>query len=276
MAERSVGRHSGAFDGQTVDADPTGAHGGVPAPLRLQAICPYLVAEEGGWRSATPAPEHRCTAVRPPAAVAAAKQRRLCLEARHVTCATYLAARGDLAEPQPSAGAPPSEAGGGRSPESRWRFAGTTPIVLDRGSRLSLVVGGADRLSQAALVGLIILAFGVLALARATIGQPGTAAASTPPSLAPPSTAPSAASTATASPSPSPSPRPSPTPIASPSPSAEASPAPSGTYRTYRVRAGDTLTTIAARFGTTVKAIAELNGIADPSRIRIGQVLRIP
>ncbi|MCL6640828.1 MAG: LysM domain-containing protein [Candidatus Rokubacteria bacterium] len=33
---------------------------------------------------------------------------------------------------------------------------------------------------------------------------------------------------------------------------------------------------MAARFGTTVKAIAELNGIADPSRIRVGQVLRIP
>ena len=39
---------------------------------------------------------------------------------------------------------------------------------------------------------------------------------------------------------------------------------------------GDTLSGIAARFGTTVKVLAELNGIADPSLIRVGQVLVLP
>jgi LysM repeat protein len=42
------------------------------------------------------------------------------------------------------------------------------------------------------------------------------------------------------------------------------------------VKPGDTLSGIAARFHTTVKAIAGANGISDPRLIRIGDVLVIP
>src|SRR5688572_20198078 len=45
---------------------------------------------------------------------------------------------------------------------------------------------------------------------------------------------------------------------------------------TYTVVPGDTLSSIAARFGTTYQAIAQLNGIANPNLIFAGQVLRIP
>lgn len=45
---------------------------------------------------------------------------------------------------------------------------------------------------------------------------------------------------------------------------------------TYTVVAGDTLWAISRAYGTTVDAIAKANGIADPSLIRIGQVLTIP
>jgi peptidoglycan/xylan/chitin deacetylase (PgdA/CDA1 family) len=45
---------------------------------------------------------------------------------------------------------------------------------------------------------------------------------------------------------------------------------------TYTVRAGDTLSSIAARHGTTVSALAAANNIANPNLIRVGQVLRIP
>jgi LysM repeat protein len=45
---------------------------------------------------------------------------------------------------------------------------------------------------------------------------------------------------------------------------------------TYVVRPGDNLISIAARFGTTVQAIMSANGITDPNRIYVGQVLRIP
>jgi len=44
---------------------------------------------------------------------------------------------------------------------------------------------------------------------------------------------------------------------------------------TYVVRAGDTLTSIAQRYGTTVVALANLNGIANPSSIYVGQTLKL-
>jgi LysM repeat protein len=65
--------------------------------------------------------------------------------------------------------------------------------------------------------------------------------------------------------------------VATPGATPIASAAPTSGYRTtYTVRPGDTLSAIAARYGTTVQAIAELNGIENPSLIRVGQVLRIP
>jgi predicted chitinase/murein DD-endopeptidase MepM/ murein hydrolase activator NlpD len=45
---------------------------------------------------------------------------------------------------------------------------------------------------------------------------------------------------------------------------------------TYAVRSGDTLSILARRFGTTVAALASANNIANPNRIRVGQVLTIP
>ncbi len=51
-------------------------------------------------------------------------------------------------------------------------------------------------------------------------------------------------------------------------------PTPGGTI-TYVVVPGDTLGAIARRFGTTVSAIAQLNGIVNPNLIRVGQVLLI-
>ena len=45
---------------------------------------------------------------------------------------------------------------------------------------------------------------------------------------------------------------------------------------TYVVRPGDNLADIALRHGTTVRALAESNQIADPERIQAGQMLRIP
>lgn len=45
---------------------------------------------------------------------------------------------------------------------------------------------------------------------------------------------------------------------------------------TYRVRPGDTLGRIAARHGTSARAIQRANGLRSANRIRIGQVLRIP
>lgn len=51
---------------------------------------------------------------------------------------------------------------------------------------------------------------------------------------------------------------------------------PQSQSRAYTVQRGDTLATIARRFNTTVAAIASLNGISNPNRISVGQVLQIP
>ena len=62
----------------------------------------------------------------------------------------------------------------------------------------------------------------------------------------------------------------------SPSPSPSPSPAPSTDYITYVIQSGDTLSGIAARYGTTVSELTRLNGISDPDRIYAGNTLKVP
>lgn len=91
--------------------------------------------------------------------------------------------------------------------------------------------------------------------------------------------------TAPASPDPTPTPEVVVEPTATAEvPAATATPEPTrvpeeaettGDERTYTVQHGDTLTQIAARFGTTVAHISQLNRIANPSQIYVGQVLRL-
>lgn len=44
---------------------------------------------------------------------------------------------------------------------------------------------------------------------------------------------------------------------------------------TYTVRSGDTLSSIAAKFGTNYQTLASLNGISNPNLIYVGQALRV-
>ncbi len=44
---------------------------------------------------------------------------------------------------------------------------------------------------------------------------------------------------------------------------------------TYTVQSGDTLSSIAAKFGTNYQTLASLNGISNPNLIYVGQVLRV-
>lgn len=55
----------------------------------------------------------------------------------------------------------------------------------------------------------------------------------------------------------------------------EAAPVGNTSGRTHVVRSGESLGTIAARFGLTVEQLAQANGITDPSRIMAGSLLRI-
>ena len=63
----------------------------------------------------------------------------------------------------------------------------------------------------------------------------------------------------------------SPTPTSTPAP-----PAPSAKPSTYTIRAGDTLTGIAIGLGVSLTELAQANGISDPNRIYVGEVLVVP
>ena len=58
---------------------------------------------------------------------------------------------------------------------------------------------------------------------------------------------------------------------------AQPKPSTSGTSETvYTVVRGDTLSSIAAKYGTTYQVLAQYNGIANPNIISVGQKIRIP
>lgn len=248
-----------------------------PDALLAGAVCPYLLADGGAWRSAHPHRAHRCAAVEPPAILAADKQRRLCLTADHTGCATFAAARAirdGVAAPAGNATVRPTA-----RPVAR-----TAPLLLDH-ARIALtpapVALRLDRsIGQAVLVGLMVLAFAAILIARLTAGDgpaAGVAGATGTP-------APSASAAVEATPVPTGSGASElPTePAATPAPSAGQptdAPDPTGpdaTPATYTVRSGDTLVGIAGRFDTTWQVLAELNDIEDPGRLRVGQELTLP
>jgi len=256
----------------------------------VHRACPYLIAADGMWRGSQPTRDHRCGATQPHAAPAIAKQRDLCLTPTHVSCATFVAAQ-DLEAGRVAAAQSP---GSGFWPETR-----SIVLALDPGHGRSATFGASSRKGggQALLVGLMVLAFLVLVIAR-TAPQPGTRAPQTgtgaSPSAAgggaavtaPPMTAqPASSIAASGAPSPTggaspsasaapPSPSPGTTPSASATPQAASSPTPAAAT-TYKVRSGDTLSAIAARFNTSVKKIKVANGLTS-NTLRIGQVLAIP
>lgn len=247
-------------------------------PATTATICPYLLADGGAWRASSATRAHRCAAVAPPAILAADKQRRLCLTADHGACATFVAARSLRAAPERSSGTRPERS-------TARTFARTTPLVLDHGRLvLGAKTAGSLRLDrsigQAVLIVLMVIAFAAILVARLTGGEPGSAgvagATGTP-----------GASATSAARSPDPTPGDSdaePSASTTPGPSdAEVSAAPTtdptgipAGDSTYVIQSGDTLSGIAAEFGTTWQVLAELNGVEDPGRLRVGQELQLP
>jgi lipoprotein NlpD len=57
--------------------------------------------------------------------------------------------------------------------------------------------------------------------------------------------------------------------------SQEPAPAPVGTAGTYTVKRGDTLYSIALEHGVDYRELAQWNALEDPSRLKVGQVLRL-
>ncbi len=215
-------------------------------------VCPFLVSVAGPWRSAEPARDHRCSRLTRSTHIEPTHQRRYCLGSGGPGCPHYVAARANS------------------------RFVSTLPVIVDRGPlTATLEKDGVRRLAAPATVVIVGAALGALLLSRG----PG-APAPTPGGPVAPTPGASTQSAAPASPPASAAPSPSPAPTVSslPSQSPGASPSPSATTggRTYTVRPGDTLGAIAAKFGTTTRVLVQLNGIANPSLIRAGAVLKLP
>jgi LysM repeat protein len=245
-----------------------------PAAPALVAVgaCPFLIAAAGAYRMNVPDREHRCAAFVPATSLAVTKQARLCLTANHVGCATFIA----------STSAREARVGTGERIEraGRWGLARTMPVVEEVGglrATLGALIG--DRRTwpaiPAVLLATLLLALG---LSGSWGEHPTTAVASpTPSPRRDVSPAPTTAIPPTLGVSPSIlEASPTPAATAAPSPTTVPSATPAVTYITYRIKNGDTLSGIASRFHTTVKAITALNGITASTTLHVGQVLKIP
>lgn len=235
-------------------------------------VCPFLRAGEDLETAPADRPDagHRCRAVEEPLVLGLRQQELVCLGTGHAHC--------------------PRFARGGE------RVRRTLAPGLGRRRRPAPAV----LLAAVLLVGAILVAAGALSGGLSLPGGPGAAAGPTPSSSAPPATpvptpqptlAPTPAIDPTPSPTPRPTPSPSPAPTASPVPTASpapsvplpaawqglaACPAPDACY-VYQVQRNDTLYGIAAKFGTTLNVLLDLNpAISDPSTIHVGDQLRVP
>ncbi len=252
----------------------------LPTKPATVAMCPYLLAADGRSRASNASRDHRCTAVAPAAILATEKQRRLCLVADHLGCSTYTAAtavHGTLARPS-------------RVRPTTRPLTRTTPVMLDQGrlSRLGVPALPQRHVGQGGLVALMAVAFGALAVARLSVGGPELRPSVVNGASASPAVTVSAEPAAGATSDPvSPTSDLAGEPAATPertlvpsevdptAPPPDASPAPAGA-KTYTIKRGDTLSGVAGSYGITWQALAELNGITDPGRLRIGQVLQLP
>lgn len=213
----------------------------------LDAICPFLRARDGSWRSASPAREHRCWAAEPPSELAVLTQQRLCLVRAHDGCERFLHAR----ELRSSALARDRQAARGGVPVARRR-ARPRGRRAD-GLRASVESWVAQVLALPSVVRVAVTGLGVaLVLLLVVLLSGGDGPDS---------------------------------PVTSPGPSLVGEPrssfeigssfGPDG-MRRYRVRQGDTLRTIADRFGISVRQLRNANDLGDPPRLEPGDVILVP
>jgi len=231
-------------------------------------ICPFL-ALAADHRTVVDGydPDHRCHAVAEPDPLDRTRQLQLCLTEAHRSCERYVAAL----ERHRAENAGQSLA----SPDAR---IARTRLVLEPGG----VEGPADdgrpplgrrarRVLLAAAAALIILLVLVSGAVEGLAGLVAGPSATPTPTMAasPTPIPPPPASLIEVTPTPSPA-----VPASQPAPTL--TPVPQATPRSYVVQQGDTLFDIAARFGTTIAAIQQANGLGGGDVINPGQVLVIP
>lgn len=226
---------------------PTGV---VAAAATDPIVCPYLgLAGDPRSHFAFATTDHRCYSGLAMKVISVTHQGSLCLSEKYAGCRRYVV-------PPPA----------------------TTPAVPTSGigAALTLVSGSAARTSGATgrrapvvPAAVILVAVLILALAAAWFASRG---GSSPDGAS--GSAGSSPAGIVSSPTFSPQPTPSFEPSSAPTSSPAASPAPSST--THVVKFGETLSLIASRYGVTVQALQDANGLTDPNLIVVGQRLIIP
>lgn len=238
--------------------------------------CPYLRSTDGSWRSGRPTRDHRCWAKSPPASLSASRQQRLCLVREHESCDIYAAAvhrrERELARDHIAPDRLPGRFGVQVQP---------IPLAVNGGSAAegtgsASVTGVGGRPAALLLAGVAAVVVIALVIVVALAG--GHVAPSAPP-IAAATVTPRPTPTAAPTLPPTPSPTIARTPISTIVPTAAATPAIAPTpaiARTYRVKSGDTLGSIAAKFGVTKAQLRAVNNLPTPAALRVGQVINIP
>jgi LysM repeat protein len=243
----------------------------------VDRVCP-LLGLQGDGRTAIDGvdPAHRCHAESLPLPLDRQQQARVCLTVAHEACDRYLAHAARVGERQPARSTIVDGLVSTRmilAPEPAWRG----------------IAGRARRAPASPLVAIgaagLVLGLGGVAVASGAVGEALAGLADESPAGIPSSTptrtvAPTPTVTASPTDPPTPSPTPTPTgtvaPTVAPTTVATPAPTPPPLQQTYTVQEGDTLASIAQRFGTSVEVLQSANGIDDPDEIIIGQVLVIP
>lgn len=235
-------------------AEPGWAGASGQAEDWLDRICPYLLSEDGTYRSSQPDAGHRCTAQDPPGTLPLAFQERFCLSERHVRCEMFKVAQSARSAAFDQEGIPAEQIRSARfKPSVR-----SVPLALgpssgssesrDRDSRRPLIAAG---------IGIVVLSVLVFLIVLLVSGGGGSGPA--------PDASPSAIATLSPSDAPAITPAPTVRPTSAPSsspgadPGTSSPPAAGGTRIEYEVQEDEALIAIAEAFGTSRREILLAN-----------------
>jgi hypothetical protein len=239
-----------------------------PEPDWMDRICPYLLSEDGSYRSSQPDASHRCMAQDPPGSLPMAFQERFCLTERHVRCEMYKVAQSARAAVVGDEGLPADQVR-----TSRFRpSVRSVPLALgpssaaaapDAPSRRPIILAALAIGVIAVVIFLLVLLLGGGGSGGGTTGSPSPSVVVTPePPSAPPATPQPTATTS----------------AAVTSPGASSDPLAGLRRAEYVVQEGEALLAIAERFGVTRRQILLANpGMAESKPYtEPGQVIIVP
>jgi len=272
LGDEASGPESGPPEGADGEAAPEVPAEGTAPPTDgdwLERLCPYLLSEDGTYRSNQPDAGHRCTAQDPPGTLPSAFQERFCLTDRHVRCEMFKYAQSARSAALEREGIPADQVDTARfRPSVR-----SVPVALGPSGRAGGNEGGGSRRAiVAAGVALIVIIIVLVVLMLSSSDDPGSGPIADPsPSVRP-----------TAAPTPTPEPTPQPTPRTTPEPDTTSVPTgvPEPVLREieYQVQEGEALLRIADAFGVSRRRIIRANeGMADKQPyVEAGDVIIVP